>query len=524
MESGDDLVKSDQFLLGVDVGTQGVKASLSSLDGKVTFYAFEPYETTYPRPGWVEHDMDQNWWQGSLVAIRKLLNQFPYPSDRILAIGICGLYPAMGPTDENGTPLSGAILYSDSRSFAEVNEINRRFNLCLSCEELTPKLVWFLRHEPEKAQRMKMFFDAPHYLIYKLSGAYVTDTITAGLYGAIFEAPNASWRVSVCNALGIPAEILPQVYPPATIVGEVTRTAAELSGLRCGTPVIAGMPDLFGSMLSAGVTKTDEAIVYYGSAGVMPVMKDDALNAAFKPFPIAERGGKIQEGYLYDYPAYCLSTGEAVRWFTDQFGEVEIDQYGKEGGLNAYARLDKIAQNVPAGCEGLTFLPYLYGQRRPVDNPYASGVYFGIRAHHQKAHFYRAILEAWGYSIRYGLESTYSQGYFFRRLVATGGGAKSQLWRQIVSDILGIGQDYVPNSEGTIGAAYVAGLAIGTFKDFKELVESWVSVRETTIPDEGQRDAYERGYQAFRMLHDDFRETFLKHQSIFHETGETIHV
>lgn len=513
-----------QFLLGVDVGTQGVKASLISLDGKVIYHSFEPYETAYPRPGWVEHDMDQNWWQGSLVAIRKVLNQFPYSPDQILAIGVCGLYPAMGPTDENGVPLSGAILYSDSRSFAEVNEINHRFNLRLSCEELTPKLVWFLRHEPEKARRMKMFFDAPHYLIYKLCGAYVTDTITAGLYGAIFEAPTAAWRGSVCASLSIPVEILPKVYPPATVVGEVTDSAAEMTGLRPGIPVIAGMPDLFGSMLSAGVTKTNEAIVYYGSAGVMPVMKDDALNAAFKPFPIAERGGKVQEGYLYDYPAYCLSTGEAVRWFTDQFGEMEIHQSEQEGGLSAYARLDRIAQNVPAGCEGLLFLPYLYGQRSPIDNPYASGVYFGLRAHHQKAHLYRAILEAWGYSIRYGLEITYPQGFSFRRLVATGGGAKSQLWRQIVSDILGIGQDYVPNSEGTIGAAYVAGLAIGIFKDFKELTESWVSVQETTFPDYRQRPAYERSYQAFRMLHDDLRETFFKHQNILQETGETIHV
>lgn len=512
------------FLLGVDVGTQGVKASLISLDGKVITHSFEPYETAYPRPGWVEHDMTQNWWQGSQTAIRRLLSQFSGSVKDILAIGVCGLYPAMGPTDKNGVPLSRAILYSDSRAYAEVKEINERYKLRLSCEELTPKLVWFLRNEPEKAQRMKMFFDAPHYLIYKLSGAYVTDTITAGLYGAIFEAPHATWRESVCNSLNIPIEILPQVYPPATVVGVVTKAAAEETGLCVGIPVIAGMPDLFGSMLSAGVTRTDETIVYYGSAGVMPVMKDDALNAAFKPFPVAERGGKIQEGYLYDYPAYCLSTGEAVRWFTDQFGEAEIYQHEMEGGLSAYARLDKIAQNVPAGCEGLLFLPYLYGQRSPIDNPYASGVYFGLRAHHQKAHFYRAILEAWGYSIRYGLESTYPQGYSFRRLVATGGGAKSHFWRQIVSDILGVGQDYVPNSEGTIGAAYVAGLAIGIFKDFKELIESWVSVQETTIPDESQRCAYERGYQAFRMLHEDLQEIFFKHQNIVQDVGEPIHV
>ncbi len=517
-------MRGDQLLLGVDVGTQGVKASLVSLSGKVLCHSFAPYDTQYPKPGWVEHDMERNWWQGSVAAIRQLIERSPQTGKNILAIGICGLYPALGPTDENGTPLSGAILYSDSRAYAEVNEVNQRFNLKLSCEELTPKLVWFLRHEPIKAKQMRMFFDAPHYLIYKLCGAYVTDTITAGLYGAIFEAPTASWRESVCKALDIPMDILPDVYPPATVVGKVTKEASIVTGLPEGIPVIAGMPDLFGSMLSAGVTKTDESLVYYGSAGVLPVMKDDALNAAFRTFPIAERGGKVQEGYLYDYPAYCLSIGEAVRWFCDQFGEIERLKHEEEGGLSAYARLDTLAQKVPAGCEGLTFLPYLYGQRSPIDNPYASGVYFGLRANHQKAHLYRAILESWGYAIRLGLESTYPDGYSFRRFVATGGGAKSRLWRQIVTDITGIAQDFAPNAEGTIGAAYVAGLAIHAFQDYHELLESWVSVQETVKPDESQQTAYECGYQAFRMLHNQLEDTFQKHHIIFHKTGETIHV
>ncbi|RCK72097.1 MAG: Carbohydrate kinase, FGGY [Anaerolineae bacterium] len=515
---------SNEALLGIDVGTQGVKASIVSLEGNVLAHSFEPYETDYPRSGWVEHNMERNWWQGSVAAICKALQQCPLKPINLLGIGVCGLYPALGPTDATGRSLSGAILYSDSRAYAEVEEINQRYNLRLSCEELTPKLLWFLRNEPEKARKMQMFFDAPHYLIYKLSGAYVTDTITAGLYGAIFEAPDASWREDVCKELDIPLNILPKVYPPATLVGNVTSQASKETGLAEGTPVIAGMPDLFGSMLSAGVTQTDEAIVYYGSAGVMPVMKDSALNAAFKPFPVAERGGKVQEGYLYDYPAYCLSIGESVRWFTDQFGEKESLQYKKEGDPNPYARLDNLAQNVPAGCEGLTFLPYLYGQRSPVDNPFACGVFFGIRAFHQKAHFYRALLEAWGYSIRYGLECAYPNGYSFRRLVATGGGAKSRLWRQIVSDIIGIDQDYVPHAEGTIGAAYVAGLALGIFKDFKNLLQNWVTIQETTFVDENRRPDYERSYHAFRVLHEELKNTFYTYDKVLHQTGEKIHV
>ncbi len=222
---------SNEALLGIDVGTQGVKASIVSLEGNVLAHSFEPYETDYPRSGWVEHNMERNWWQGSVAAICKALQQCPLKPINLLGIGVCGLYPALGPTDATGRSLSGAILYSDSRAYAEVEEINQRYNLRLSCEELTPKLLWFLRNEPEKARKMQMFFDAPHYLIYKLSGAYVTDTITAGLYGAIFEAPDASWREDVCKELDIPLNILPKVYPPATLVGNVTSQASKETGL-----------------------------------------------------------------------------------------------------------------------------------------------------------------------------------------------------------------------------------------------------------------------------------------------------
>jgi xylulokinase len=272
------------------------------------------------------------------------------------------------------------------------------------------------------------------------------------------------------------------------------------------------------------VTATDEAILYYGSAGVLPVMKDDGLNAAFKPFPISERGGRVQEGYLYDYPVYSLSVGDGVRWFKDRFGQIETMESAKGKGLNAFARLDKRAESMPAGCDGLVFLPYLLGQRSPVDNPYANGVYFGLRAAHTRDHLYRALLESWGYSVRYGLESMYPQGYHFRRLVATGGGARSRLWRQMVTDISGIPQDYVPDAQGPLGAAYIAGLGIGAFTDFGKLTAEWVKVSESVVPQTPPPDAYAKGYEIFKALHADLNNTFMKHHEILHSSGETINV
>jgi xylulokinase len=499
-------------LLGIDVGTQGVKGVLVLPSGRQIAQAVHEHGSSYPRADWVEHDI-HDWWLGAQVVIRELLRQAAVDPRQIKSVGVSGLYPAMGPTDARGDPLAGAILYSDNRAVAEVEEVNRVMNLRLSMEELTPKLLWFLRHRPELAAQMHMFFDAAHYLVYQLTGAYVTDTITAGLYGAIYESPLASWRPDVCQRFGIPLEILPHVQPPAAIAGYVHDQASRLTGLALNTPVICGMPDLFASQLSAGVVHTWEAIVYYGTAGVLAVAKDDALNASWLPFPIAEKGGKIQEGYLYDYPVYCLSVGDAVHWFREQLGQPE-KQVEAAGGPNAYTALDDLATQAPPGSEGLLFLPYTQGQRSPEFNPWASGVFFGLKAGHTRAHLFRAVLESWGFAIRHGLETSFppgpdgAPGHPIKRLVATGGGARSPLWRQIVSDITGIAQEHVQEADGPLGAAYIAGLAVGIFKNFEILQKEWVEVSAVTRPDPQVQAQYQKYYAIYAALDADLKKTF----------------
>jgi xylulokinase len=260
------------------------------------------------------------------------------------------------------------------------------------------------------------------------------------------------------------------------------------------------MPDLYASMVSAGVVYTHEAIAYYGTAGVLPVMKDSALNAAWKPFPIAERGGKIQEGYLFDYPVYSLSVGDGVHWFREQFAPFELEAEKRDQAVSAYALLDQLAAQVPAGSEGLIHLPYFQGQRSPEFNPYASGVFFGMKNTHTWLTF-RALLESWGYSIRHGLDCTYPAGHPIQRLVATGGGARSPLWRQIVSDITGMRQEWVKEADGPLGAAYLAGLAVGIFSDFVPLQSEWVRSQAVTEPDPEAYKIYDQYYPVYVELH-----------------------
>jgi xylulokinase len=489
------------LLLGLDIGTQGAKGVLVDRRGEVHAQAQVEHDCLYPQPGWVEHDMQANWWEHPAAVLRNLLGQAGIQASRVAAVNVSGLYPAMGPTDGEGSPIAGAILYSDNRALAEVKQVNAALGLNLTSEELTPKLMWFLRHQPELARRMRMFFDAAHYAVYRLTGAYVSDTITLGLWGAIYSAPRAAWRAETCARFGIPVDILPAIHPPATIVGRVHRPAAHATGLREGTPVLTGMPDLVASVISAGATAREEAAAYYGTAGVVPVLLDDLLRAMYHPFP-------EEDGYLFYYAAYSLAVGDAVKWFRDVFGQPEVEA-ARQGPPGAYARLDALAADTPPGADGLLLLPYFQGQRSPEFDPQASGVFFGMTPTHTRGHYFRAVLESWGYSIRDGLETSYPQGSPIRRLVATGGGARSPLWRQVVSDITGLPQSYVPEADGPLGAAYVAGLALGWFNDFEPLRRTWVRSEGTTEPNAVNRAAYDHRYPVYRRLHRDLRQAFL---------------
>ncbi len=521
------------LLLGLDIGTQGVKGVLVDRQGQAVAEAELEHDSVYPRSDWCEHNMLQNWWQNPVNVILSLLQTKNVLPARIAAVSISGVFPAMGPTDSKGEPLRGAILYSDNRALKEVEELNETLGLNLTSEALTPKLMWFLRNEPELAGEMSMFFDAAHFAIFKLTGEYVIDTITAGLFGAIYASPTASWRDNICEQFCIPVEVLPAVHPPAKIIGQVHRDAAEATGLNVGTPILAGLPDLVASSISVGVVEPEEAIVYYGTAGLIPILKIPLIHAIWKPFPEQERllktgigidgtsvtGPHGISGYVYDYPAYSLSVGDAVRWFRDCFGPPEAKTAQLEGGLSAYARLDQLAAKVNSGSAGLFLLPHFQGQRSPDFNPAATGIFFGITKSHTRSHFFRAVLESFGYELRRGLEEYYPEGLTLDRVVATGGGARSPLWRQVVSDITGFRQEYIPEADSSLGDAYLAGIALGWYEDFQQLKDGWIEVKAITEPDPANQQIYDQLFPFYCSLHNAVDESYWQHYHMMKNAG-----
>jgi len=485
---------TEPLLLGVDIGTQGSKGVIADPEGRVLAQHFCEHSVLHPKPGWAEHDPEQTWWGDFVKITQALLAQPGVESQAIAAVCVSGLFPNMAPTDAGGRPLRNSILYSDNRAVEEIAYVNQLYGTQLTSEEITPKLLWFLRHEPDLFARTRMFFNAHSYVVYKLTGQYTIDYIAACLVGAIYATSHAEWREDVCQELGFPLNILPTPCPPAQVVGEVTKAAAERTGLAQGTPVLAGSGDVYFSLLGAGVVGPGDVTIYYGTAGLTTVCYSSLEFLARKPYP-------VDDGYCFFYPAYMLTSGELVRWFRDQFGVCETEM-AKWLDRSAYQLLDEEASQIRPGCEGLILLPYFLGQRSPVFDPLAKGVFFGLSMSHTRVHLYRAILESYGYGIRHGLEeASKDQDIEMKRLIATGGGAQSPLWRQIVSDIVGMGQEYIARADAPLAAAYLAGYGVGIFPDFETLRQEWLEVTSVTQPRMDIHPQYQHFYEIYKDLH-----------------------
>lgn len=484
---------SGTCLLGVDIGTLGSKGVITDLGGQVLAEAFQEHDVIHPCPGWAEHDPERDWWDDFVKISQGLLAQSRVRASDIAAINVSGLVPNMAPTDADGVPLRNAILYSDNRAVEEIRHINDLMGTALTSENITPKILWFRRHEPQLFARTAMLFNAHSYVIFRLTGRYTVDHLTAHAFGGIYSRAQGGWLDDVAERLGIPIRILPPSYGPAEVVGYVTKQAARATGLAEGTPVLAGTGDTYFSLLGAGLIGAGDAMVYYGTAGLVIALTSDLEDTI---------SGTVPDVELATVPAaYLLTSGELVRWFRDQLGGREA-QIGSRLGVSCYQLLDRQAEAIPPGSEGLVVLPYFQGQRSPVFNPLARGVFFGLTMSHTRNHLYRALLESFGYGCRHGLEEGLPNWRsVVRRLVATGGGARSETWRQIVSDVLGMRQEYAACADAPLGGAFFAGYGVGLFESFQVIRDQWLQSTAITDPIPANQEVYDRLFPIYRDLH-----------------------
>jgi len=492
-----------EFLIGVDIGTLGSKGVIIDSEGRVLAQHFVEHGINIPRPGWAEQN-PEDYWNEFKVIVRNLLIKSNVSPDKIAGIGISSLSPDACPVDKEGKPVRSALIYMDRRAVEECDLVRGEFGeeeiLKITGNAIDPyfsgyKMLWIMRNEPEIYRKTWKFLNACKYVVLKLTGVPSVDLSNAVLAAPFFNFLKRKWSDDVISRLGFDAEKLPEVFDLGKVIGEITRSTASETGLIAGTPIVSCAPDAMMSFYSVGATEVGDSVFMIGTTGCWGVITPKPV---FDPRLI--NGYYVGEDSKYISVAGMATTGALVRWFRDEFGILERD-VERLAGVSAYSLLDREAEKVPPGSDGLIVLPYFMGERTPIWDPRARGVIFGLTLYHTRAHIFRAILESAGYALRQHVEIVRELGIDIRRLIAVNGGAKSRLWRQIISDITGLPQQYVPEAPGApYGDAFLAGVATGIFKNPTQ-IRDYVKIAEETRPNKENAAIYEKLYKIYLTLY-----------------------
>jgi xylulokinase len=360
--------------------------------------------------------------------------------------------------------------------------------------------LWIREHEPDVYEKTRWFLTSQAYLVYKLTGIASIDVYTAAGYAPLYDVRRRVW-VEEAARLITPLERLPRAYWSCQVVGEVTPEAAKETGLAEGTPVVAGTTDAAAEAISAGVADFGDMMLMFGSS-VFFILK----TAGLVPTRQFWSSNFLEEG-TFAFLGGMSTAGSLTTWFRDQFAGLEVEKE-KEGGENAYAELARLASASPAGSNGLIALPYFEGERTPLHDPKAKGVWFGLSLKHTRGDVYRAILEGVAFGIRHNLEAMREEGVHPERILAVGGGTRNALWVQIVADVCAIELTLPEQQIGaSYGDAFLAGTGIGLFtrrsplgKDLSE-IKRWVKTKIVIRPNPETQNLYEANYQIFRELY-----------------------
>lgn len=511
-------MSESEVVLGLDIGTSTCKGVAINVEGQVLAEARVEHEVLYPKAGWAEQDPEEHWWRGFTTVVKKLVKCRCFKPQRIVGIGVTGLGPNVIPIGDNGRPIRRAILYSDTRSVDEINYVRDNYGDFIfqisgnqvTSQTVAPKILWLKNAERGIFRRTaKILIGSYNYIVNRLTGAFSIDYGTAKWTG-LFDGERLCWSDEICEELGIPRKLLPKVCHPTDIVGGVSKDISEKIEVPADTPVVAGALDSGAGTLSAGVIEPGEAVIIYGTTTILKVVIQD-----FKKDPRLHSDIHCVKPLRYFLGGATTTSGAIVRWFRDNF----VRSKGEEGKLGDYRIMDEEASKIPSS--GLIVLPYFMGERTPIFDPLAKGVIFGLTLSHKKAHVYRAILEATGYALLQHLEILRENGIHVKKAYVTGGGARSRVWRQIVSDIADIEQEYCTSLGAPFGAAYLAGYGIGLFKDFRT-IKGWVRKKERNEPRRDLHETYRKYFEVYRNLYCDLRREFVEISRITRASATTV--
>jgi xylulokinase len=498
-------------LLGIDLGTTGVKAALfSAEDGHVLASAFIEYPLMHPQPGWAEQD-PADWWNATITAIRTCLvggvRHNIQPQD-VKGIGLSGQMHGVVLLDKDYQVLRPCIIWADQRSEAQCRWMTEQVGATRLIELVSnpaltgfsaPKLLWIRDNEPAVFNRAAVMLLPKDYIRYRLTGIIAME-ISDAAGTCLLDVKQGEWSREVLNALDLDPSLLPPVVAADAACGMITDEVAALTDLVAGTPVAGGGADNACGAVGNGVVQPGLALVSIGTSGVV---------LAYADAPRVDMSGPIPRVHTFNHAVphawYLMGVtqgaGLSMRWLRDNIGlpERALERWT---GLDAYEILAKEAETALPGSDGLLFLPYLQGERTPHLDAYARGGWIGLTASHDRRHLIRAVLEGVAFSLKDCFAIIQEQGLPIDQVRTTGGGAKSLLWRQIIADILGVELVTTNATEGpAFGAALLAGVASGVYASVQQACEATVHVVERTEPRAETERVYAQAYETYKALY-----------------------
>jgi xylulokinase len=486
-------------LLGIDASTTGVKALLANEAGDVVGTASTELPLSTPKPLWSEQN-PVDWWNGAARSIRQVLSETGISGGDVAAVGLTGQMHGLTLLDESGSVLRPAILWNDQRTGSQCDEIRERLGKKRLIEitgndALTgftaPKILWVQENEPEVFARARHVLLPKDYVRLRLTGEYATDR--AGAAGTLLlDIKTRNWSSEVLEALDIPAEWLPPTHEGPQVTGHISEPAAEATGLKAGTSVVGGGGDQAAQAVGVGAVKPGIVALTLGTSGVVFASTDQ---------PFVEPEGRLH-AFCHAVPGrwhlmgVMLSAAGSLRWYRDTLAP------GQD-----FDTLLAPAASVPAGSEGLLFLPYLTGERTPYPDPLARGAFVGLTVRHTQPHLTRAVLEGVAFGLRDSFELMREAGLAqINQVRVSGGGAKSPLWRQILADVLDAELVTVNTTEGAAyGAALLAGVGAGVWPDVDTACQATVKTTGSTTPQPQIVTHYQSSYELYRRLYPDLK-------------------
>lgn len=494
----------DAFL-GLDIGTSGVKAILMTADGSIVRTALAPLSLSTPRPGWAEQHPDA-WWQATIDALREL---FAGELDvRVQAIGISGQMHSSVFLDGGGEVIRPALLWCDGRTTAECAEITRAAGGEAGLRDLVrnpalegftlPKILWLRSNEPSAYARVAKVLLAKDYIRFKLTGVIATEPSDAS--GTLMYDPAGQrWSAPLLRAVGVSPDVLPDVGGSADVLGRVTASAARVTGLAEGIPVVGGGADNACGAAGVGVITPGEAVASWGTSGTVLAPTAQPL---VDPKLRAHTFCHVAPGVWY-LMGVVLSAGGAFTWYREQLAR-ELGESPR-----GHASLDDEAARVPPGADGVTFLPYLAGERTPHRDASARGAFIGLSLAHSRAHLTRAVLEGVCFALRDSVAILRELGLSPEHLLLTGGGAKSAFLRRLQAEIFGLPVTTVNREEGpAYGAALLAAVGTGAFADLAAAARATLSRSPLELPAPDAHVLYEKPYARYRASYGALKPVF----------------